>query len=181
MAPGVLTVGLSRRGRPRRRAESSEGAEAAGTEGRRSGTREGGASRPRHGVSVSSARRRPRPGAERLGSQAGGAANAGLGGGSRTRRGGRAWAEPPAAQAQWGHVALPVPAGGRGRAPCPGGAAPTPPDTPASRPGGPCRLACHVTESRRPPEVACVTATKIPGVGSVTFLADRGAEGGGDL
>lgn len=94
--------------------------------------------------------------------------------------GGRAWAEPPAAQAQWGHVALPVPAGGRGRVFCPGGAAPEPPDCPVSRPGGPCRLACHVTESRRPPEVACVTATEIPDVESVSFLADPGAEGGGD-
>lgn len=126
---------------------------------------------------VSSARRRPRPGqgAESLRSQAGGAGNAGLGGGSRTRRGGRPWAEPPAAQAQWGHVALPVPAGSCGRALCPPGAAPRAPDSPVS---GPRRtvhgLACHVTDSRHPPEVACVIAAKIPGVENVTFLTAQG-------
>lgn len=139
----------------------------------------------RHGVPVSSACRQPRPGqnAERLRSQAGGAANAGLGGGSRTRRGGRPWAEPPAAQAQWGHVALPVPAGGCGRALCPGGAAPRPADSQSRVQARRTvhGLACHVTGPRRPPEVACVTTTKIPGVENVTCLTDRGSEGGADF
>lgn len=42
-------------------------------------------------------------------------------------------------------------------------------------------LACHVTDPRRPPEVACVTTTKIPGVENVTCLTDRGSEGGADF
>lgn len=35
-------------------------------------------------------------------------------------------------------------------------------------------LACHVTDSRHPPEVACVIAAKIPGVENVTFLTALG-------
>lgn len=180
--PGVLRVGRSRRGRPQRRAKSSK-RKAAGREREAGEAEHAKAARQSRGMASRCAQpaggHDPAWARRGSGSQAGGAANAGLGGASRTRRGGRSWAELLAAQAQWGHVALPVPAGGsQSRRSCP-----RPPDSPESRPARRTvhGLACHVTDSRRPPEVACVATTKIPGVENVTSLTDRGAEGGADF
>lgn len=90
--------------------------------------------------------------------------------------------QPLAAQAQSGHVALPAP-----------GSPPLPrsvrsllpsglPKGHLTAPGVPARrtvldLACHVTESHRRPEVACVTATEIPVVVNVISRAGPESEG----
>lgn len=152
----------------------------AGSRPLETGTRKGGASRPRHGASVTPAGRRPPPGPELrssgirpAGPRTPGARRLQPNPERREAPGGSA-CQPPAAQAQCGHVALPAP-GGRplpGSLP-PGRAAPRPPDSPASQPRGPCldSPATSLTPAARRKWPVSPLSPEIPAVRIVTSLA----------